>query len=72
MKGKYFLRMSVLSGAVVLAALLSSCNKDEQGSAPTVSVEAVSSDASSITLRISFCQWTAECRYAGGGTWRGC
>lgn len=45
--------MSVLSGAVVLAALLSSCNKDEQGSAPTVSVEAVSSDASSITLRIS-------------------
>ena len=53
MKGKDFLRMSVLSGAVVLAALLSSCNKDEQGSAPTVSVEAVSSDASSITLRIS-------------------
>lgn len=45
--------MSVLSGAVVLAALLSSCNKEEQGSAPTVSVEAVSSDASSITLRIS-------------------
>ena len=37
MKGKDFLRMSVLSGAVVLAALLSSCNKDEQGSAPTVS-----------------------------------
>lgn len=53
MKGKDFLRMSVLSGAVVLAALLSSCNKEEQGSAPTVSVEAVSSDASSITLRIS-------------------
>lgn len=53
MKGKDFFRMSVLSGAVVLAALLSSCNKDEQGSAPTVSVEAVSSDASSITLRIS-------------------
>jgi len=53
MRGKDFLRMSVLSGAVVLAALLSSCNKDEQGSAPTVSVEAVSSDASSITLRIS-------------------
>ena len=48
MKGKDFLRMSVLSGAVVLAALLSSCNKDEQGSAPTVSVEAVSSDASSV------------------------
>ena len=41
MKGKDFFRMSVLSGAVVLAALL------------TVSVEAVSSDASSITLRIS-------------------
>ena len=37
----------------LLRALLSSCNKDEQGSAPTVSVEAVSSDASSITLRIS-------------------
>lgn len=53
MKGKDFFRMSVLSGAVVLAALLSSCNKEEQGSAPTVSVEAVSSDASSITLRIS-------------------
>ena len=31
MKGKDFFRMSVLSGAVVLAALLSSCNKEEQG-----------------------------------------
>ena len=36
MKGKDFLRMSVLSGAVVLAALLSSCNKDEQGSGGVV------------------------------------